>query len=243
MLVGEEAEHREPARPVEEAEPREPAEKGQRNRGEEVVHARRHEGRGDAEARGHGVEPLRAIHVDILAGVEHVEARDPHREREPQDERRRVEGAAHGDPAPGRRDPVGEAEDPVRGPGEALRVGVADEEDEGERREREAERVVRPPQRTTRGEQFHLGRTEHAAREMTTGGPRVARVDGAIDDAIRRHRARARADHRRRHPAERPPAGPAARGQDHRDVGEREREDRVLELDRVEHAPGPVQSP
>src|SRR5437016_11187059 len=51
VLVGEEAEHREPARPVEEAEPREPAEKGQRNRGEEVVHARRHEGRGDAEAR------------------------------------------------------------------------------------------------------------------------------------------------------------------------------------------------
>src|SRR2546421_12336202 len=57
VLVGEEAEHGEPARPVQEAEPREPAEDGQRRRREGVVHARRHEGRGDAEARGHGVEP------------------------------------------------------------------------------------------------------------------------------------------------------------------------------------------
>src|SRR5438874_12710256 len=59
VLVGEEAEHGEPAYPVREAEPRDPAEEGQGRCREGVVHARRHEGRGDAEARGHGVEPLR----------------------------------------------------------------------------------------------------------------------------------------------------------------------------------------
>src|SRR5439155_24770407 len=41
VLVGEEAEHRKPARPVQEAEPCEPAEEGQGRRREDVVHARR----------------------------------------------------------------------------------------------------------------------------------------------------------------------------------------------------------
>src|SRR5262249_43234486 len=75
------------------------------------------------------------------------------------------------------------------------------------------------------------------------GRTRVLRVDEAVDDSVGGHRARTAADHRRRHPADRPPAGPAARGQHHGDVSEGQSENRVLELDRVEHALEVRQSP
>src|SRR5213596_2225425 len=91
VLVDQERHDRRPAEPVEEPEPGEPAEQRERRRSERVVHARGGEGGGDAEARGDGVEPLRAVHLDVLAGVDQVEARDPRREREPEDDRRRVE--------------------------------------------------------------------------------------------------------------------------------------------------------
>src|SRR5439155_383960 len=126
VLVDQERHDRRPAEPVEQSEPGEPAEQRKRRRGERVVHTRGGEGGGDAEARGDGVEPLRAVHLDVLAGVDQVEARDPHRQGEPEDDRRRVERPADRDPAAGRRDPVGEAEDPVRRPREALGVRVAD---------------------------------------------------------------------------------------------------------------------
>src|SRR5881409_1748259 len=126
VLVDQERHDRRPAEPVEEPEPGEPTEERERRRGERVVDARGGEGGGDAETRGDGVEPLRAVHLDVLTGVDQVEAGDPHSEREPEDDRRRVERPADRDPAAGRRDPVGEAEDPVRRPREALGVRVAD---------------------------------------------------------------------------------------------------------------------
>src|SRR5438876_3476208 len=89
VLVDQERYDRRPAEPVEEPEPGEPAEQRKRRRGERVVHARGSKGGGDAEARGDGVEPLRAVHLDVLARVDQVEARDPHREREPEEDRGR----------------------------------------------------------------------------------------------------------------------------------------------------------
>ena len=67
--------------------------------------------------------PWRAVELDVLAGVDEVEAGDPHREREPEHEdRRRRRRPRTAIQPPARRDPVGEAEDPVREPGEALGV-------------------------------------------------------------------------------------------------------------------------
>src|SRR5437762_1417031 len=90
VLVDQQRHDRRPADPIEEPEPRPPPEGCERRRGERVIHARRRERGGDAEARGDRVEPLRAVHLDVLARVDQVEARDPHGEREPEDERRRV---------------------------------------------------------------------------------------------------------------------------------------------------------
>src|SRR3989454_12044390 len=78
VLVDQERHDRRPAEPVEEPEAGEPTEQRKRRRGERVVHARGGEGGGDAEARGDGVEPLRAVHLDVLAPVEPDEAPDPH---------------------------------------------------------------------------------------------------------------------------------------------------------------------
>src|SRR3989442_7021311 len=84
VLVDQERHDRRPAEPVEEAEAGEPAEQRKRHRGERVVHARGGEGGGDAEARWDGVEPLRAVHLDVLAGVDQVEARHAHCQRGPE---------------------------------------------------------------------------------------------------------------------------------------------------------------
>src|SRR5437016_7001099 len=113
VLVDQEPHDRGPAEPVEEPEPREPAEQREGHGGERVIRSRRRERGVDAEARGDGVEPLRAVHLDVLAGVDQIEPRDPYRQREPEEERRRVERPAYRDPAAGRRHPVGEPEDPV----------------------------------------------------------------------------------------------------------------------------------
>src|SRR5947199_8997741 len=68
VLVDQERHDRRPAEPVEEPEAGEPTEQRKRRRGERVGHARGGEGGGDAEARGDGVEPRRAVHLDVLAG-------------------------------------------------------------------------------------------------------------------------------------------------------------------------------
>src|SRR5437899_12951941 len=62
VLVDQERHDRRPAEPVEQSEPGEPTEQRECHGGERVVHARGGEGGGDAEARGDGVEPLRAVH-------------------------------------------------------------------------------------------------------------------------------------------------------------------------------------
>src|SRR5207249_10359839 len=133
-------------------------------------------------------------------------------------------------------------------PREALRVVVADEEDERERRQHEAERVQHPrrddhQQRAHDRQRAHLARAQEPSWHVPPGRPGIRGVDEAVDDAVRRHGARAAADHRGRHPAERPPARPAAGGEHHGDVGERQGEHRVLELDRRKHTRQLAQSP
>ena len=67
--------------------------------------------------------------------------------------------------------------------------------------------------------------------------PRRARVGGveeAVGEAVDAHGEGPRAGHGQRHPHEHVPARPAVGRQHHRDVGERQGEDGVLELDRVE---------
>jgi len=70
--------------------------------------------------------------------------------------------------------------------------------------------------------------------QVTAGGARVAGVDEPVDHPVGGHGTGPPTRHRHRHPQHRPPAGPAADGQHHGDIGEGQREDGVLELYRVE---------
>src|SRR5436309_3556600 len=81
-------------------------------RRQRVADARDAQRRPDAEARGQRVQAVGTVERHVLARVDQVEAGDPHREREPEHEHGRIEAAAHGDPAAGGGDAIGEAEDP-----------------------------------------------------------------------------------------------------------------------------------
>jgi len=69
---------------------------------------------------------------------------------------------------------------------------------------------------------------------VTAGRARVPGVEEAIGQPVHAHGERPPADHGQRHPDDDPPAGPAVGRQHHRDVGEGQGEDGVLELDGVE---------
>ncbi len=69
---------------------------------------------------------------------------------------------------------------------------------------------------------------------MTVFCARIERVEFAVHNAIERHRAGPRANHRRQNQPENFPARPAAviaRGHEHRRQRERQRKDRVREAD------------
>ena len=130
----------------------------------------------------------------------------------------------------------------VRVRGEPLRVRVDDQRHQGERGEGEAERVERG-----RRDQEHDQRDrragpggaqrDRAGDELTAGGARVAGVDLAVDDPVGRHGEGPGTDHGDRDQAEHGPVDPVV-AQGHRgqrgQVGERQREHRVLDGDQAQ---------
>ena len=239
MLVGEQAGDRQPPDPVQRSQAHQHAEPAQRRRRQHVVDASRRQCGGHPEARGHRVESSCSIERHVLTGVDQIETSDPHGQREPEHEGRRIEALTHRHPAARGRDAIGESEDPVRRPGDVLRVGVAHEKDERERRQLEAERIQHPRRHEHErgaggGQRGELAGSQQSSWQVAPGRARILRVDDAIDHAVGGHRARPRPRHRRRDPRHGPPARPAAGRQHHGDVGKRQREDRVLELDGVD---------
>ena len=81
------------------------------------------------------------------------------------------------------------------------------------------------------GRPKHRRRGERAARDRAARRARIARVDLAIEKAVRRHRRGARADDGERDPPQRGQRRNPARGQYRADVRERQREKRVLDAD------------
>ena len=141
------------------------------------------------------------------------------------------------------------AEDRVREVGEPLAVRVDDQRHHGERRQHQAQRVEqRRPRRGRRPARprapVQAVRTLTAPVTSSRSAVRGLRASmSPVDDPVGRHRERPGADHRDRDQQQRRPSGRAValehRGQ-RGDVGERQREDRVLDhhqpqerLDRV----------
>ena len=197
------------------------------------------ERRGTPKRAGTRVEAVRAVVLEVEERVEDVEAGDPDGDggaEQPGLERQLVRDRR---PGADRREPVDGAEPEVREPGRPLQVRVDDEGRDGDRPEPADDRrelVDGDEEDRERGEaeEHDLPGPERAARELPAGGARVARVDAGVDQPVERHRQAARADHRHRDPEEVGGARDAVDGEERADVGEREREDRVLELDERE---------
>ncbi|GAB2982313.1 hypothetical protein GCM10023080_055640 [Streptomyces pseudoechinosporeus] len=186
-------------------------EEGTRLRGQGVPDE---EGRGECVAppgspdRGRDAEAGRdrhdadlAVRLDVLAGVDQVEAADPDSHREAEDHR--VPGPLAGDrqPAADRAHGLGETEDGLWEVREPLAVGVDHHRDHGDGGQREAERVEqgRGAEEEDQGDQRARPRVPHRHRagdQLPLRGTGVAGVDLAVDDPVRGHGERPQPDHR-----------------------------------------------
>ena len=118
----------------------------------------------------------------------------------------------------------------------ALEVGVDDEHHDRDRPQPaddgvELEHGDEVDGEREQAERADVGARQRPRRELPTGRPRVAGVDLGVHQPVEPHRERPRADHRDgdpRHPA---PARPPVHREQRSDVGERQREHRVLEPD------------
>ncbi len=193
-----------------------------------------------SEAHRDRVEAARAVEVEVLEGVEDVEAGHPEQHGAGEHEGRRLDLAAHRDPGAERRAGERQAEDQVRPGGEALGVGVAEQDRQGQGRELERQRVEPPggehQQQAARGyEEGDEGHAHLAGGEGAVGGARIDGVEPSVGQPVEAHRGAPRPHHRDHDPAHRRPLRPALRRQHHPQEGEGQGEERVLELDHSGH--------
>src|SRR5215469_3848099 len=139
MLVGEEErddDDSDPCGPREREAPGEPSEEQDHHYVHDACDA---ESAGDSKTFGNGVQAGLLVEFNVLASVEDVETADPQSDGGAENQHARVETVAHGDPCGGGRNAEADSEDDVRPGGEALGVGIKEEDGEGDRREFESE--------------------------------------------------------------------------------------------------------
>ncbi len=226
--------------PVEDADVEPDADGGQQHDRAKVEQPCAPEDAALAEANRHRLKPLLTIDVQIEQRVEEVEARDPERDRAAEGPGLPRQLALDRSPGADRRQAVDGPEPQVAEPRPALQVRVDHEPDDGDRPEPVHQRVElvdgNEEQRERAGaEEHHLRLREQPRRELAPRRARVARVQAGVDQAVQSHRQRAGTDHRDRDPEQVVRARGSVHGEERPDVRERQREDRVLELDeRVE---------
>jgi len=99
------------------------------------------EGAGNADVAGDGMKAGVAVEIEILAGVENVEACDPEGDGGGEKKDARVEGAANGDPCSGGSDAEGKSENEMRPASESLGIGVEQQNRERDGREPEGKAI------------------------------------------------------------------------------------------------------
>ena len=128
-------------------------------------------------------------------------------------------------------------------PRDALEVRVDDEAGDRDRPEPAHDRVELPDRNEEererrKAEEHDLERRQAPRRQLPPLGPRVARIDLRVDEPVQRHRQRPGTDHRQRDPEQVVRRRDPVDGEQRTDVGERQREDRVLDLDERGEATG-----
>src|SRR5919204_6974328 len=194
------------------------------------------------EPRRDRVESLLPIDLEIEERVEEVEAGDPERDRAAEGPRLPRRAARDRDPGADGGGPVEGAEPEVAEPGPALQVRVDDEGHDRDWPEPADDRVQledgdEEERKRGRAEGGDLAAAEESGWELARGSARIARVDRGIDQPVQAHRQRAGPDHREGDPDEIVRGRNPTDAEQRADVGERQREDRVLDLDERCKAP------
>src|SRR5262249_9238216 len=181
------------------------------------------------------MQALRTIDLLVEERVEEVEACNPRRHGQPENPRLPRQLAGNRDPGADRRKPVDGAEPEVTEPRKPLQVRVDDEADHRDRPEPAHDRIELEDRHEEDGQRGEaepddVPRTQESTRNLARRGARVARVDAGVDQPVQAHRERPGTDHRHRDPDQVVRARNPVDGEERADVGERQREHRVLDL-------------
>ncbi len=182
-----------------------------------------------------------AVGVEILSGIEDVEARGPRQHGREQHPRRPPGRAGDGDPRANRGEGQGRAQVIVTQTGEALEQRIAAEKRENCRRQQQWPRVViqRPKQRRSRHEgggapdqgAKDKGRGETPGGDGAPRGPRVGGVDTRVEQAVGGHGDRAGRHHAQHDQRQLPERGSTTGREKRRQQRKGQREHAVRELD------------
>ena len=119
----------------------------------------------DAEAHRDRIQPVRAIELDVLAGIENVEAADPQTDRQAeQPGLRRADRTAGREPAADRRHGHRQAKECLRVRGVALRERIPEHDRERDRRQQPARRDSAGTPRTRTRSTTRSRRASHRER-------------------------------------------------------------------------------
>ena len=193
----------------------------------------------DADVARNRVESGVTIKFEILTGVKDVEAGDPEGNGGGEEQDARVEGAADGDPGGGWGNPESEAENEMGKAGEALGIGIKQQNGECDGREPEREAIQLPSGQDKNGAGNDDKSGDKGGRKMSGGksasaGTGVRGVDGGVGEAVEGHGGGASGQHGDDDP-EKLMGGGKPRSSEHGSAeSEREREDGVLPLDHFE---------
>ncbi len=197
------------------------------------------EGAADADVAWDGVESGVAVEVEILAGVDNVEAGDPEGDGGGKKKDARVEGAANGDPGGGGRYAESESEHEVRPAREAFGVGVEEQHGKGDGGEPEREAIQLGCGENEDGAGDNDESGDEGGREMARGkragaSAGIGGVEGGVGEAIEGHGGGAGGEHGDDDPEKLMGGGKAGGGEHGSAKREGEREDGVLPLDHFE---------
>ena len=176
--------------------------------------------------------------LEVLAGVEDIEAAHPEHYCNGQDDDPEVQGAAYCDPGGGGGYSEREAEDEVGPACPALHVAVGQQHEERQRGELERQAVQHgggseEEQRAYGDKAGYVGGAELAGGKCAGCGARVGCVEVAVDEAVEAHGGAACGDHADYDPAEDGEPRPSASGEYCSGEREGQREDGVFPLDHL----------
>ena len=208
----------------------------QQTQHDQVHRARDPECRPQSQSCRNAEQSGRPVMRLILAGVEHIEPRNPeqHRNREHNDAR--IERAANRDPRSRRRKTQREAQKEVRPARKPLRVRVEKQHCQHHRRQQQRQ-PIQSPRSQEENRRHHRGKprgktaSEQTRRDSPHARARIRGVQIGVCPAVERHCSRTRADHAHDDPRQLRGGRPAMSSQHRSGQRKRERKNRVLPLD------------